>query len=129
MLGLMLTFLKGPLERSDSMFKLLIPGRYIVLLMGFFAFYNGIIYNDYLSIPLNLFGSCYELKGNTEHDKEWVLKDPDCVYPFGVDPVWLASKSSLLFINSYKMKVNQTYFYFLSWLSLLVWFIWYMELL
>lgn len=81
------------------MFSAMIPFRYLITLMGFYAFYNGIIYNDYLSLPLNLFGSCYEVK-----DEEWVRK-ADCVYPFGIDPVWLASGSSLNFMNSYKMKL------------------------
>lgn len=34
--------------------------RYLVLLMGFFATFNGIIYNEFFAIPLDLFGSCYE---------------------------------------------------------------------
>lgn len=86
--------------------------------MGFYATYNGLIYNDYLSIPLNLFGSCYTLsehKDGKEMVGEWSRK-PDCVYPFGIDPVWLASKSSLVFINSYKMKVFLTDIYN-SWQS------------
>lgn len=33
--------------------------RYLVLLMGFFAFFNGWIYNEYFAIPLDVFGSCY----------------------------------------------------------------------
>ena len=34
--------------------------RYLIFLMGLFAFYNGIIYNEFFAIPLDLFGSCYE---------------------------------------------------------------------
>ncbi len=82
------------------MFNVMIPFRYLITFMGAYAFYNGLIYNDYLSIPLNLFGSCYKAEG-----EEWV-RIPDCVYPFGIDPVWLASGSSLNFMNSYKMKLS-----------------------
>ena len=72
-------------------------------MMGFFAFYNGVIYNDYLSLSLNLFGSCYDL--NTADPPEWVLKDAECIYPFGLDPVWSMSSNQLTFQNSYKMKL------------------------
>ena len=33
--------------------------RYMILMMGFFAFYCGWIYNDFLGMNLNIFGSCY----------------------------------------------------------------------
>lgn len=33
--------------------------RYLILLMGLFAFYNGFIYNEFFAIPLELDKSCY----------------------------------------------------------------------
>lgn len=33
--------------------------RYLILLMGVFAFYNGFIYNEFFAIPLELDKSCY----------------------------------------------------------------------
>ena len=33
--------------------------RYMLLMMGFFAFYCGLIYNDMLSLPLDIFETCY----------------------------------------------------------------------
>ena len=36
--------------------------RYIILLMGLFATYCGLIYNDFMAIPLWLFESCYDIK-------------------------------------------------------------------
>lgn len=39
--------------------EVVMPYRYLLLLMGFFATYCGLIYNDFMSIPLELFDSCY----------------------------------------------------------------------
>lgn len=40
--------------------KQLLPLRYLIITMGFFAFYCGFIYNDFLSMNLDIFGSCYD---------------------------------------------------------------------
>lgn len=68
--------------------------------MGFFAVFCGFIYNDFMSIPLDLFGSCY----NKSTKKTLRKSDEDCVYPFGIDPAWLNATNSLQYYNSFKMK-------------------------
>ena len=56
--GIMLVF--GKEKHSKGFLSILVPHRYLITLMGFFSFYCGFVYNDYLSIALNLFGSCYQ---------------------------------------------------------------------
>jgi V-type H+-transporting ATPase subunit a len=70
----------------------------MLLMMGFFSVFCGFMYNDFLSIPLNIFGSCY----NMETGKRL---SPNCVYPAGIDPVWYISQQELGFLNSVKMKI------------------------
>ncbi len=72
--------------------------------MGFFAAYCGFIYNDYLSISLDLFGSCYPVEGI--EPQEPIPATPGCVYPFGLDPVWSIAENNLNFVNSLKMKIS-----------------------
>jgi V-type H+-transporting ATPase subunit a len=71
--------------------------RYMLLLMGIFSTFSGFLYNDFMGISLNLFGSCYNLNTGQR-------KDPNCVYPLGIDPVWALSRQDLVFTNSIKMK-------------------------
>lgn len=56
--GLYLVFNNDVLKKTS--FAFLSSLRYIVLMMGFFAFYCGWIYNDFLGMNLNIFGSCYD---------------------------------------------------------------------
>lgn len=65
--------------------------RYLVLLMGFFAFYCGFIYNDFFSLPWNLFGSCFQ---NDPHGPT-TTKIDGCTYPVGLDPKWYRASNEL----------------------------------
>jgi V-type H+-transporting ATPase subunit a len=51
---------KDEIVRQNSPLKAALPARYLLLFMGFFAFYSGWMYNDFLSIPLGIFGTCYK---------------------------------------------------------------------
>jgi V-type H+-transporting ATPase subunit a len=42
--------------------------RYLLLLLGFFATFCGIIYNDFMSIPIFAFDSCYPVEGKAKHE-------------------------------------------------------------
>lgn len=86
---------KGPLE-------VLYPARYLITMMGFFAVYCGLIYNDFFSFPVNLFGSCYNFDGRDISHKD----NGNCSYAFGVDPVWDSSTQIISFTNSLKMKIS-----------------------
>lgn len=61
MFGLYLVFKHQEIKKSSSIFSALVPHRYLFALMGFFATYCGFVYNDFLSMNLNLFDSCYNL--------------------------------------------------------------------
>ena len=67
--------------------------------MGIFSTFCGLVYNDFFSIPLDLFGSCYNFDSG-------VKKEADCVYPVGVDPIWYISAQEIQYLNSIKMKIS-----------------------
>jgi V-type H+-transporting ATPase subunit a len=89
-------------------------GRYMITMMGFFAVYAGLIYNDCFSLGLNLFGTKWAFEGQ-EYGvvEEGAVAQPtaqygtsESVYPFGLDPMWHVSTNELLFFNSFKMKLS-----------------------
>lgn len=80
--------------------------RYLLLMMGFFAAYCGLIYNDMMSLPLDLFGTCYVNQPPGPGGQEYkAVQKPDCVYPLGIDPKWYVSHNEVTYFNSLKMKV------------------------
>jgi len=97
-------------EMMDGMHS----GRYMIVMMGFFAIYAGFIYNDMFSLGLNLFRSRWIFSGQeygfVEDGDTAVATSqygtPDSVYPFGIDPMWHVASNTLLFNNSFKMKLS-----------------------
>lgn len=90
-------------------------GRYLIFLMGVFAIYNGLIYNDCTSISINGFNGsqwsmaevpCYNPETKTEETCEVENGANTGVYAFGIDPVWAVSDVQLQFTNSLKMKLS-----------------------
>ncbi|KFW83245.1 V-type proton ATPase 116 kDa subunit a isoform 2, partial [Manacus vitellinus] len=110
------------LKRSqDEIMKMLFEGRYVILLMGLFSIYTGLIYNDCFSKSINIFGSGWNVSAMFEQ-KVWRLEDlksnkflaldPNVsgvyngAYPFGIDPIWNLASNRLTFLNSFKMKMS-----------------------
>uniref|UniRef100_A0A8C1TKL2 V-type proton ATPase subunit a n=1 Tax=Cyprinus carpio TaxID=7962 RepID=A0A8C1TKL2_CYPCA len=99
-------------------------GRYIILMMGLFSIYTGLIYNDCFSKSLNIFGSAWSVKAmftkqDLQQEENETLQtnalltlDPNVSgvfsgpYPLGIDPIWNMAVNRLTFLNSYKMKMS-----------------------
>lgn len=89
-------------------------GRYLILLMGIFSIYTGVIYNDVFSKSVNIFGTSWKvppLPANTSFYPDHVNLSPknnfgDSPYPLGLDPIWQVSTNKILFFNSFKMKLS-----------------------
>lgn len=88
-------------QQLNDLMKACFDGRYVLLLMGFFALYCGFIYNDCGSIPIPLFSSGWNI-----HEGQAGHNDLSSVYPFGIDYAWLISKEKLGYANSLKMKLS-----------------------
>ncbi|XP_032803352.1 V-type proton ATPase 116 kDa subunit a 2-like [Petromyzon marinus] len=111
----------APKAAESEIFGIFFQGRYIVLLMGLFSIYTGLIYNDCFSKSINLFSSSWNVTAmyssgpwttevvrankllSLDPKVEGVFSGP---YPFGIDPIWNLAANRLTFLNSYKMKMS-----------------------
>lgn len=106
-------------KKSDNeIWDIFFGGRYIILLMGAFSMYSGMMYNDCLSKTFNIFGSSWKVDPDI-YSSEFLLENEHAIlnptnntdftgsqYPFGMDPVWMISENKITWLNSYKMKLS-----------------------
>lgn len=88
-------------------------GRYMILMMGLFSIYTGIIYNDVFSKAVNIFGTSWKppALANSPFYPASMTLNPQTTfagspYPLGMDPLWQVSTNKILFFNSFKMKLS-----------------------
>ena len=108
-LFLILTEANADSRSAGEMVKGVYSARYMLFAMGLCAVYAGSVYNDYFSLGLDFFGSNFVF---TEEEKGadatmiGPYGDAARVYPYGIDPAWKISDNTLLFFNSFKMKLS-----------------------
>ena len=88
---------------GSSPLKLLSKFRYFLLLLSICSIYCGLLYNEFMSVPLSMHDTCYE--SDTE-DPNFAEKKEGCNFPFGMDPKWFIAENQLTFFNSFKMKFS-----------------------
>ncbi|XP_013200237.1 V-type proton ATPase 116 kDa subunit a 1 isoform X3 [Amyelois transitella] len=100
-------------KSNNEIWNIFFAGRYIILLMGCFSMYTGIMYNDIFSKSMNIFGSSWTVPYDNEtleHNTALTLDPKDAYlgepYFIGVDPIWQTADNKIIFLNSYKMKLS-----------------------
>lgn len=100
-------------KSNNEILGMLFNGRWILFLMGLFAIYCGLVYNEWFGFPLKFFPSRFNEV--TEHEGDPTMP---CVYNgtderannpsylFGVDPLWYEADNKLEFSNSIKKKLS-----------------------
>jgi len=101
-------------QKLGDIMEMAYGGRYVILLMAIFSIYTGFIYNEFFSVPFNLFGKSayrcpdpqYDIANCPMATTTGVEKWSYYPYNFGVDSIWHGSRSELPFTNSLKMKMS-----------------------
>lgn len=90
-------------KSNNEIWNIFFAGRYIILLMGCFSMYTGIVYNDIFSKSMNIFGTSWVVPYDNEtlESNAALSLDPkdsyiDQPYFIGIDPIWQVRYCDLL---------------------------------
>ena len=107
--ALAMIIFENPMSKTklNELVSMAFYGRYIMLMMGIFSMYTGLIYNDAFSKSMSLFPSQWQWPDDFKEGQniEAQLKG-SYRYPFGLDWNWHGTENDLLFSNSFKMKLS-----------------------
>jgi len=104
-----------PHAAKSEILGIFFGGRYMILLLGLFSLYSGLMYNDIFSKSMNIFQSKWHVNYTDEmiHSHKDLTLDPAdenvyhrTPYEFGIDPVWALSMNKITFTNSFKKKIS-----------------------
>lgn len=92
--------------QGGDVFDMFYSGRYVVLLMGIFSMFTGLIYNDLFSKSMTLLTSGWSWPHDFKTGQSLSAESTGIVYRFGIDWMWHGAENNLRFMNSYKMKLS-----------------------
>lgn len=101
----------GAKKSKNEIWNIFFGGRYIILMMGVFSCYTGLLYNDLFSLSMNFFGSSWRPSSHTL-PPDFTVLDPatkdllNSTYIIGMDPAWQLASNKIQFLNSFKMKLS-----------------------
>ncbi|KAG8347857.1 putative V type ATPase family [Trypanosoma vivax] len=99
-------------KKLNEIFAMIFDGRYLLFLMGLFAVYLGLLYNDLFGFSTEIFASGYQWEKITNKTSGNMypinMKDvtPNRSVIFGIDSAWSETENKLEFYNSVKMKCS-----------------------
>ncbi|XP_052803903.1 V-type proton ATPase 116 kDa subunit a 1-like isoform X2 [Mya arenaria] len=99
---------------GSEIMGMIFGGRYIILMMGAFSMYTGLIYNDTFSKSIKIFDSAWRPGLNEYNSSAMDLSNyrinpayaTNGPYPLGLDPIWAMSINKITITNSLKMKIS-----------------------
>ncbi|KAL9100345.1 MAG: hypothetical protein Q9163_004267 [Psora crenata] len=107
--ALAMIYFENPMSKTklNELVAMAFYGRYIMLMMGIFSIYTGLLYNDAFSKALTLFPSQWKWPHDFKQGQSVEAELQEGYrYPFGLDWSWHGTDNDLLFSNSYKMKLS-----------------------